>query len=158
PPRMAGWILFWTGFSAMAMEVVWTRAFTPVLKTQVYSFASIVFCYLAATSIGSWLYRRDLRNNRVRSMPELFAFLAIAALLPVLLEDFRLLRQHWRGPLDPLNAVLLLSSIGPLCAALGYLTPRLIDSYSRGHPGHAGKAYGLNVLGCILGPLFACYI
>src|SRR5438270_10733765 len=37
------WILFSTGFAAMAMEVVWTRAFTPVLKTQVYSFALIIF-------------------------------------------------------------------------------------------------------------------
>src|SRR5579863_1363903 len=33
------WLLFSTGFVAMAMEVLWTRAFTPVLKTQVYSFA-----------------------------------------------------------------------------------------------------------------------
>ena len=46
-------ILFSTGFTAMAMEVVWTRAFTPVLKTQVYSFALIVFTYLGATFFGS---------------------------------------------------------------------------------------------------------
>jgi spermidine synthase len=58
-----GWILFSTGFSAMAMEVVWARAFTPVLRTQVYSFAAIVFCYLAATSVGSWLYRRDFAQG-----------------------------------------------------------------------------------------------
>jgi spermidine synthase len=32
-------LLFTTGLLAMAMEVVWTRAFAPVLKTQVYSFA-----------------------------------------------------------------------------------------------------------------------
>ena len=36
----------------MAMEVVWTRAFAPVLKTQVYSFALIVFTYLGATFFG----------------------------------------------------------------------------------------------------------
>ena len=39
----------------MAMEVVWTRIFTPVLKTQVYSFALIVFVYLGATLVGSLL-------------------------------------------------------------------------------------------------------
>ena len=48
---------------AMAMEVVWTRAFTPVLKTQVYSFALIVFTYLGATFLGSWWYRHHLKNN-----------------------------------------------------------------------------------------------
>ena len=55
--RMTKMILFSTGFVAMAMEVVWTRAFTPVLKTQVYSFALIVFTYLGATFFGSWMYR-----------------------------------------------------------------------------------------------------
>ena len=67
PAQCAGgmikWILFSTGFMAMAMEVVWTRAFIPVLKTQVYSFAMIVFTYLGATFVGSWMYRRDLRKK-----------------------------------------------------------------------------------------------
>ena len=58
------WILFSTGFCAMAMEVVWTRAFTPVLKTQVYSFALIVFAYLGATFIGSLRYRRHSKGTR----------------------------------------------------------------------------------------------
>ena len=59
---MIKWILFSTGFVAMAMEVVWIRAFTPVLKTQVYSFVMIVFTYLGATFVGSWIYRRDLKK------------------------------------------------------------------------------------------------
>jgi spermidine synthase len=41
---------------------------------------------------------------------------------------------------------------------LGYLTPSLIDQYAAGQPAAAGKAYGINVLGCILGPLFASYV
>src|SRR5258706_6032661 len=56
--RLNNLILFSTGFIAMAMEVVWFRAFTPVLKTQVYSFALIVFTYLGATFLGSLIYRR----------------------------------------------------------------------------------------------------
>ena len=46
--RLIQWILFSTGFAAMAMEVVWIRAFGPVLKTQVYSFALVVATYLGA--------------------------------------------------------------------------------------------------------------
>jgi spermidine synthase len=34
----------------------------------------------------------------------------------------------------------------------------LIDEYAAGDPAVAGKAYAVNVLGCILGPLFACYV
>jgi len=40
----------------------------------------------------------------------------------------------------------------------GYLTPSLIDEHAAGHPTDAGQAYAINVLGCILGPLFACYV
>jgi spermidine synthase len=53
---------------------------------------------------------------------------------------------------------ILLASICPFCAVLGYLTPSLIDGYATGHPARAGQAYAINVLGCILGPLFAGYI
>ncbi len=41
---------------------------------------------------------------------------------------------------------------------LGYLTPSLIDQYAGGDPAAAGKAYGVNVVGCILGPLVASYV
>ena len=81
----------------MAMEVVWTRAFTPVLKTQVYSFALIVFTYLGATFLGSWLYRRHLRHQRLFSTLELMGFLTVAAFLPVLINDPRFVPSHWAG-------------------------------------------------------------
>ena len=35
PKPMTRWLLFSTGFISMAMEVVWVRAFAPVLKTEV---------------------------------------------------------------------------------------------------------------------------
>src|SRR5207248_972183 len=57
-----------------------------------------------------------------------------------------------------LDVAVLLSSITPLCAVLGYLTPSLIDKDALGDPADAGYAYALNVLGCILGPLFASYV
>jgi spermidine synthase len=152
-------ILFSTGFIAMAMEVVWSRAFVPVLKTQVYSFALIVFTYLGATFAGSLLYRRDLRCHRVKSRALLFAALAVTAFLPVLVDDPRVVVEHyWSINIDPFSAVLLLGGICPFCALLGYLTPGLIDEFAAGQPRRAGQAYAINVLGCILGPLVGCYL
>jgi spermidine synthase len=157
--RMIKMILFLTGFVAMAMEVVWTRAFTPVLKTQVYSFALIVFTYLGATFFGSWIYRVNLRKDRLRPLGKLIGALAVTAFLPVMVNDPQLVVTHfWLSSMDPMSAVLLLGSICPFCALLGYLTPRLIDGYASGNPAVAGRAYAINVLGCILGPLFACYV
>jgi spermidine synthase len=160
--RLIKWILFSTGFCAMAMEVIWVRAFAPILKTQVYAFAAILFAYLGATFLGSVLYRRDLCRNRGRSTTVLMAALAIVVFLPTALNDVRL---YWSNPsmLPSLakslvcSAILLLS-ICPFCMALGYLTPNLIDQDSGGDPAIAGRAYAINVLGCILGPLFASYI
>jgi spermidine synthase len=152
-------ILFSTGFIAMAMEVVWSRAFTLVLKTQVYSFALVVFTYLAATFLGSWIYRRDQRLKKVKSKAILFSGLAITALLPVLVNDPRMvIEEYWTINIHPLSAILLLGSICPLCALLGYLTPSLIDEIALGQPRRAGQAYAVNVLGCILGPLAGCYV
>jgi predicted membrane-bound spermidine synthase len=156
--RLIKWILFSTGFVAMAMEVVWTRAFTPVLKTQVYSFALVVFTYLGATFAGSWWYRRNLKNNRLHSPAELIGWLTVAAFLPILANDPRFVKASWFCTADLISAVIVLAGICPLCVILGYLTPSLIDEYSAGQPADAGKAYAVNVLGCILGPLFASYI
>jgi spermidine synthase len=45
--------LFTTGLTSMSMEVVWIRAFMPILGTQIYSFAAILSVYLFATWTGS---------------------------------------------------------------------------------------------------------
>ncbi len=152
-------VLFTTGFVSMAMEVVWSRGFATVLKTQVYSFALIVFTYLGATFVGSAIYRRDARAGRVRSQALIFFGLAVAAVLPAIVNDPAFVAQHFQDPLIlPGSATLILGSLCPLCAILGYLTPRLIDGYSGGNPRRAGGAYAANVIGCILGPLAACYL
>ena len=157
--RYTHWILFTTGFCAMAMEVVWSRAFTPTLKTQVYSFAMIIFAYLGATFLGSLLYRWDLRRNKVKPMALIISMLAVSAFLPTIVNDPRWLAQlFWSTHIHGTSALILLASIGPFCALLGYLTPRLIDDYAAGQPQRAGQAYAVNVLGCILGPLVGCYL
>jgi predicted membrane-bound spermidine synthase len=156
--RLIRWILFSTGFGAMAMEVVWTRAFTPVLKTQVYSFALVVFTYLGATFLGSWWYRHHLKKNSPWPTAKLMSLLVVAVFLPILAGDPRFVKMNWLVAIDAISAIIVLASICPLCAILGYLTPSLIDEYATGDPAVAGKAYAVNVFGCILGPIFASYV
>lgn len=159
PKKLTKWILFSTGFASMAMEVVWTRAFTPVLKTQVYSFAMVVFTYLGATFLGSALYRQHLRRGKVISKAALLSMLAFAAFVPIIVNDLHfVVEEFWTNQWSIPNAAKLLGGICPFCALLGYLTPQLIDEYSAGEPKRAGQAYAINVLGCILGPLAACYL
>jgi len=152
-------LLFTTGFISLALEVIWTRAFTPVLGTQVYAFALLVFVYLLATWEGTSIYRRHLSRGCVKSTTDLTALLALFVLLPIVLNDPRLDSLGTSmGLATHLRIFLVLLSVFPFCAVLGYLTPKLIDEYSDGNARAAGSAYGLNVLGCILGPLCASYI
>src|SRR5471032_605839 len=66
-------ILFTTGLASLAMEVVWTRPFAPVLGNQVYAFAALLVVYLVGTWTGSWWYRRDLAASRPMAIAVLLA-------------------------------------------------------------------------------------
>jgi len=150
-------ILFTTGFASLAMEVVWTRAYTPILGTQVYAFALLLFVYLLATRIGSVLYRKHLENRSQFSNPQLLALLSVTAFLPLVVNDPQIVRHIWQPP-NQVLIILMMASLFPFCAVLGYLTPAMIDRVAKGNPALAGKAYAVNILGCILGPLVTAYI
>ena len=139
--------LFITGFCSMSMEVVWTRAFTPVMKTTIYAFAMLLTIYLFATWMGSYLYRKHAAAGKTISLETVCALTIATSILPLILNDPRLDFQ--------LTGIIF--SIFPFCMLLGYLTPQLIDMYSGGNPSRAGQAYAINIIGCILGPLFAGY-
>jgi len=154
--------LFGTGFVSLGMEVVWTRALTPVMGTQVYSFALLLFVYLLATWLGSLAQSSLRRSSRLRlSVAQTLALLAVAAPLPAVTNDPRI---HPEGFL-PLGQFLFhvrlfpyLASIFPFCFLLGYFTPRLIDDHAGGNARVTGALYAFNSAGCILGPLFAGYL
>ncbi len=132
----------------MSLEVIWVRNFTPVVGTTVYSFALIVAVYLFATWFGSTLYRKHLAQHKTLSVPALLAALASSALLLIVINDPRL----------NLLKTGVISGIFVFSFLLGYLTPSLIDRYAQGDPDRAGRAYALNIAGCILGPLLASYV
>ncbi len=141
-------LLFLTGLITMGMEVVWIRLFTPSIGPMVYSFALILASYLFATFIGSRLYRLWSRSHSMES-PLIWVSLSLLGLLPLILSDVRL-------ALHPSTRVF--AGVMPFSGVIGFLTPMLVDRWSRGNPGRAGRAYAVNVLGCILGPLVAGFL
>ena len=138
-------LLFATGLSSMGMEVVWVRQFTPYLGTVVYAFAGILCVYLTGTFAGSHLYRRwSVRHDQ--ESPLLWALLALFALFPLVTAS---------PGIHLSKALRLVLGIAPFTGLLGFITPMLVDRWSGGNPAKAGKAYAVNVLGCIVGPLIA---
>lgn len=141
-------LLFATGLTSMGMEVVWVREFTPFVGTVVYAFATILGIYLAATFIGSRVYRHwSEQHNEEGDL--LWIMLALFSLLPLTAANPKL-------DVDPL--LRLAFGIGPFAGLLGFITPMLVDRWSHGNPAKAGKAYAVNVLGCIVGPVLAGFL
>lgn len=147
-------VLFMTGFTSMAMEVIWTRAFTPILGTTIYAFAAILTVYLLATWAGTLLYRWHARDQKEVAVVTLLVRLVYCCFFPILAADPR----WWSEVNTPVIRMSAIFSIFPFCCILGYLTAKLIDLLSQGDPKMAGKAYALNALGCICGPLLAGYL
>jgi len=141
-------LLFLSGLTSMAMEVVWVRSYTPYYGTVVYSFASILGVYLTGTLIGSFVYRRGSSGEKLEN-PVLWSLLALCALLPLIGANPDV--QMARMPR-------LLLGVAPFTGILGFITPMLVDRYSKGNPGKAGAAYATNIVGCILGPLLAGFV
>jgi predicted membrane-bound spermidine synthase len=147
-PTVALTVLFVTGFCSMAMEVAWTRAFTPITKTTIYAFAFLVTVYLLATWIGSLVYRIRLARKSGWDLSRLLPWAAVASVLPLIINDPNLNPTPWH----------IFLSLLPISMLLGYITPMLVDRFSGGDARLVGRAYGVNVIGCILGPLVAAYL
>jgi predicted membrane-bound spermidine synthase len=148
------WLLFLTGLCTMAMEVVWIRQFTIFLGNVVYSLAIILALYLAATWTGSYLYHRRARTHELQASAAAWSLLGLLALLPLAFADPTLpVPREWKWAVFRTAA-----AIGPLSTTLGFLTPFLVDQFSAGNPDRAGRAYAVNIVGGILGPLFSGFV
>jgi spermidine synthase len=141
-------LLFTTGLTSMGMEVVWIREFTPYLTTVVYAFALILGVYLLSTFLGSRVYRRWSRHH-AQEPGTAWMLLGVFGLLPLITASPKIHLAH---------GIRLVVGIAPFSALLGFVTPMLVDRWSRGDPDKAGSAYAVNVLGCIIGPLLAGFL
>ena len=141
-------LLFLTGLTTMGMEVIWIRLFTPYVGPVVYAFATILAVYLFATFLGSRLYREWSVRGRHES-PLAWVVLVPLGMLALVTSDVRLV-------LDSTTRVVF--GIAPFAGVMGFLTPLLVDRWSAGDPDRAGKAYGINVVGCIVGPLLSGFL
>jgi predicted membrane-bound spermidine synthase len=149
-------VLFLTGFSSMGMEVAWTRAFTPVLRTTIYSFAALLAAYLISTWLGAFVYRRHLTKGKTWKNEKLYVACLITSFLPVFFTDPRLI-PGFSYPLIFASLAIVLGSLFPICFLLGYLTPKILDEASGGSPQVIARLYTWNIIGCIIGPLVVGY-
>jgi spermidine synthase len=141
-------LLFTTGLASLGMEVIWIRLFTPYVGPVVYSFGMILVAYLLATYTGSQIYRYWSRTRNQESRLA-WVSLALFGVLPLLTADVRV-------PIHLVARVFV--GVMPFAGMIGLLTPMLVDRWSGGDPDRAGRAYAVNVVGCIVGPLVCGFL
>jgi len=141
-------LLFTTGLATMGMELIWIRLFTPYIGPVVYSFGMILVAYLLATYTGSQIYRYWSCTRKHESRLTWIS-LALLAVLPLLTADVRI-------PIHLVARVFV--GVMPFAGMIGFLTPMLVDRWSGGDPDRAGRAYAVNVVGCIVGPLISGFL
>ncbi|HKK18415.1 MAG TPA: fused MFS/spermidine synthase [Opitutales bacterium] len=169
-PRYAiGLLAFVSGFSVLALEVLWTRMFALVHENSVYSFAAILVIVLLALAGGAGLASRLARRSTgpvpMLHLLCLFNGLAVCVVPPIfmrLTDGLRMLPEQESFALYvfQLFATALLT-IGLPCLLLGVLFPFLMKAEERfTHlPGKSiGLLTGVNTAGAILGSLICGFV
>lgn len=168
--RPAIWALaFFSGFTLLALEVLWTRMFALVHENSVYSFAVVLVVVLITLAAGAWLASL-LARRASGPVPTLHVLcllngLAVCA-VPVLFMHFTDDLQMLPEPGSFFAYVIQLfatafGTIGLPCLTLGILFPYLMKAEERfaNLPGKSiGLLAGINTAGAIFGSLICGFV
>jgi spermidine synthase len=169
-PRYAiGLLAFVSGFSVLALEVLWTRMFALVHENSVYSFAAILVVVLLAlaggAALASWLARRSAGPVPMLHVLCLLNGLAVCVVPPIfmrLTDGLQMLPEQSSFALYVFQLfATAFAAIGLPCLLLGVLFPFLMKAEERfTHlPGKSiGLLTGVNTAGAILGSLICGFV
>lgn len=154
PLRLAPLLLFLTGLSALALQLLWTRALEQILSGTIYTFAVVLGVFLAGIGLGSLILERLARTRAL--LGRVLALLAASILLtPLAVLTLRQLHETadlMRGPLleSAIAAALLLIPT----TLMGMTFPLLVELGR----GSIGRLTAANTLGSVAGPFIAGFV
>ncbi|MCK5800585.1 MAG: hypothetical protein KAI47_25525, partial [Deltaproteobacteria bacterium] len=169
PPNHARGLALVSGFLAIGVEVLWTRALSLSFPATVYVFAIVVAAYLFGIATGALFLPRLPRGVRplrllailygiagVGIIISLFAFPRLASWFYDLVGAGDI--ATWQGWIAGIAATSLLAML-PATIAMGAALPLLIGlaSESRQRSRISGQLYMFNVLGGVFGSLLTTF-
>ncbi|HNY12305.1 MAG TPA: fused MFS/spermidine synthase, partial [Candidatus Wallbacteria bacterium] len=158
---------FFTGFCALALEIVWTRLLVLIIGTSIYAFSIILMAYICGIPAGSILIPAILRRSpRMEAFGVVLMMLATASLLTIPLisvSPFIFLRIYsaYHGDFSTFLFVeyLLCLIVMLLPATLsGYAFTCALGSIRTSANtigGDVGRLYFFNTIGSVLGSILA---
>jgi spermidine synthase len=160
-----------SGFTALALEVLWARLLVLTIGSSVYAFSAMLCCYLLGIALGS-LYAEERADSALDPLPLLARIQAgIAGLSLIGLAAFyfagsaTLDVKYLYSPLTRATDIFHLFGwsamiIMPVTLLMGFFFPLAAQAGVRaaGRVGALGPLYGANTLGTILGSLVTGFI
>jgi spermidine synthase len=160
-----------SGATAMALQVLWTRALAVVIGSSIFSFTIILLSFLVGLGLGSALFGRICDRTRrpvlllaclhlgiaaaigasyllADKLPFVFAWLLSSTAMGV---DAVLVCQFVLACISLLPATVLMGGIFPVTVRA---VARALDSVGR----DVGSAYALNTLGAITGSFLSGFV
>ncbi len=165
----AGFLL--SGFSGLALEVVWVRAFALYVGCSVYVFSAVLLAVLLGIAVGSILVARLARAHQISlhwfAGAQLGAGLSCLALVlfyTPLAFVFLQLVSNYKDSYSTLLFVEVLTIVGCLLLPTLFsgasfpILSRVIVSEEKRLSRGIGALYAANTLGCILGAFSAGFL
>ncbi|MFM7182047.1 MAG: fused MFS/spermidine synthase [Verrucomicrobiales bacterium] len=162
-------LAFVSGFSLLALEVIWTRMIAQVHENSVYGFSTVLIVVLAGLALGAWLaswLARGSWSEQISLVLVLMLGGSVLAFTPFVFT--RLTENLSMLPTDTSFAIYVARlfgtgflAIGPACVLLGAVFPFLMKCEERFtiQPGASiGSLSATNTLGSILGSLAAGFL
>jgi spermidine synthase len=168
---LAYFVALTSGFCAIAIEVLWSRGLSLSVSGSVYVFALILAAYLVGIGLGSlWVgQRHQSRAPRRETLSMAYLIVALGTigtvfLFPKLLPmTLSMLKHRWVTSYDGYLGVVGGASVLmmlPATIAIGAALPLLIG-LATNNPEEAeqmaGRLYGVNTIGGVLGSSLAIY-
>lgn len=160
---------FLSGFSVLALEVVWTRMYAQVHENSVYAFAVILVVVLTCLGAGAWLSSR-LARFKLPPIPTLGVLTTIGGLVLVSGPSLFMKATDGMQPLPSLaswpryvirNFEMGFYGVGLVALILGMVFPFLMKAAEKSvsSPGRMlGRLLALNTFGSIFGALVCGFI
>ncbi|PQJ29281.1 fused MFS/spermidine synthase [Rubritalea profundi] len=167
--RMILPLCFFSGFSVLSLEVVWTRIFAQVHENSVYSFAIILTVVLICLALGAWI--SSLLARLKLPALQVTAVLVVIGGALLLLNPWMLMQvtndlqpvhklESWDNYVNRIFSIGF-RGIGLTVLALGMVFPFLMKTTEQhaNQPGRTlGRILAANTLGAITGALICGFI
>ena len=155
-------LFFFSGFSGLIYQVLWSRQFKLLLGSSIVSVSIIVAAFMFGLLLGSWWIGRNLEKKRIKNELRYYGYLEVliglfGLILLLVLPHTKFLFSFFGAPSVHFNYLKLIVNIiltfcllGVPTIAMGATLPLLINYFSKSDKNFrktTSQFYAINALG-----------